>query len=179
MFLGKPQPTAEVPSVIHGVHAPAVTGPEVGRAGGEPAAGPCAGMDADRRYGELLAGVRFQPVFIMGDHRSGTTLLYQLLAQTGHFNVVTAYHVIYYGEIVSNYLNGTEAEAKRALSRRLADHGQTDRLFDDVSVTPDLPEEYGFVLSNRHSGQGRLDPQTLPTFVELCRKVQLTAGVDR
>lgn len=34
------------------------------------------------------------PVFILGLHRSGTTILYEMLASTGAFDVLTAWHVI-------------------------------------------------------------------------------------
>jgi LPS sulfotransferase NodH len=41
------------------------------------------------------------PIFIMGNHRSGTTWLHLLLAETGCFAYVTAFHVI-----ASSTLNG-------------------------------------------------------------------------
>ena len=71
---------------------------------------------ADLGYSNLFRNMKFDPVFIIGDHRSGTTVLYMLLAQTGAFNVVTAYHVIRYHEIVANHELGRTAEVKRELA---------------------------------------------------------------
>ena len=48
----------------------------------------------DQPYLDQLTQTDLQPIFILGDHRSGTTLLYQTLASTHCFNVVKAYHVI-------------------------------------------------------------------------------------
>jgi LPS sulfotransferase NodH len=133
----------------------------------------------DSRYRAALADVTFRPVFIMGGHRSGTTLLYHLLAQTGHFCVVTSYHIINYNSIIFNYFEGIEDRAKQLLRGRFAGLGLTSRLIDDVAVTPDTPEEYGFILSNENSGLAQLSPRSLPTLVELCRKIRLTLGEDK
>jgi len=133
----------------------------------------------DARYAGALAGVNFRPVFIMGDHRSGTTLLYQLLARTGLFNVVTAYHVIRYHELIDNHLRGREAEARGALADDFAARGLSSRLLDKVAVTPDLPEEYGFLFEGDRYGRARLDLRSVPRLTELCRKVCLLSGNDR
>jgi len=118
--------------------------------------------------------VDFDPVFIIGDHRSGTTVLYQALARTRAFNVVTAYHVIREPDIVPNYTAGREAEARRELADELASRGLTDRIIDGTMVTPDLPEEYGFIIDK--STRPRLRPSTLPALVDLCQRLRLTGG---
>jgi hypothetical protein len=41
----------------------------------------------DRQHQNLLENVNFSPIFIMGDHRSGTTLLHQTLVGTECFNL--------------------------------------------------------------------------------------------
>ncbi|NJN19548.1 MAG: sulfotransferase, partial [Oscillochloris sp.] len=87
-------------------------------------------------------------VFIMGDHRSGTTLLYQLLAATGGFNVVTAYHVINFDQVLADHGAGRSAAARCELAARLGALGISDRKLDGVIVSPDLPEEYGFLLED-------------------------------
>jgi hypothetical protein len=122
----------------------------------------------------VLQGVTFEPVFIIGDHRSGTTLLYQLLSSTGAFNVVTAYHVICYQQIVSDHLSQQAAAAQRALADRFLRLGLANRVIDGVRVSPDLPEEYGFVIDE--SSRPRLRPETLRAFIELCRKIRFTGG---
>ena len=59
-------------------------------------------LDADRPHRHLLESVDLQPVFIVGDSRSGTTVLYHLLARTGCFNPVTVYHILCGHELLSN-----------------------------------------------------------------------------
>ena len=118
--------------------------------------------------------MNFDPVFIIGDHRSGTTVLYQALARTRAFNVVTAYHVIRDRDIVPNYIAGREEEARRELADELARRGLTDRVIDGMMVTPDLPEEYGFVIDS--APRPRLRSSTLPALIDLCRRLRLTGG---
>lgn len=133
--------------------------------------------DPDARYIHTLDNVDFRPLFIMGDHRSGTTVLYRLLDATRCFNVVTAYHIIGYGELLASYFDHSQDLARQQLSERFARLGVADRMIDGVRVTPDLPEEYGFLLSATYRAQ--ITPTTLPRFVELCKKVQLVSGTDR
>jgi Sulfotransferase family len=133
-------------------------------------------LNPDLQYLNLLRDTVFRPVFIMGDHRSGTTLLYRLLDQTECFNVVRAYHIIRYGAIVSNYLDQIEDRVKLELSAYFSQLGVTDRMIDGVAVTPDLPEEYGFVLGAAY--RSPLTPRNLPRFVELCKKVQFVSRPD-
>lgn len=130
----------------------------------------------DSAYVGRLSKVRFDPIFIMGDHRSGTTLLYQLLASTGAFNVVTAYHVIRYSELLANRLSHAEASAKEELAREFQNLGLTDRGLDRVAVSPELPEEYGFVLGG---ARPRLAQRNRERFEELCRKIQWLGMPDR
>lgn len=132
----------------------------------------------DQAYLHLLDKVSFLPVFIMGDHRSGTTLLYQMLDQARRFNTVTAYHIIMYDELLANHVTGQEAAAKQRLSQRFDDLGLTDRQIDGVQVTPDLTEEYGFLLHG--SGQRpRIKPDNLAHFTEICRKVQFISDPNK
>ncbi|EDX82930.1 hypothetical protein S7335_108 [Synechococcus sp. PCC 7335] len=56
----------------------------------------------DSPHLNMLKDVEVAPIIILGDQRSGTTLLYKTLADTGCFNVVRAYHIIKYDEILSN-----------------------------------------------------------------------------
>src|SRR4051812_34666393 len=102
----------------------------------------------DQKHLHLLENVTFRPVFIIGDHRSGTTLLYQMLAATGHFNVVTAYDVIQYDSLLQAHLDGKTDQAKSKLNYEFAAVGLTDRVIDGVRVSADLTEEYGFVIDD-------------------------------
>ncbi len=132
------------------------------------------GITADDPHSDLLEHVDFAPVFILGPHRSGTTLLYQLLQASGQFNVVNSYHVIHYDEIVSNHLSQRENAAKEALETHFREKGLDHRIIDDTKVGPDLPEEYGFILRNA-SFKPSVDETNLAKFIELCRKVQLSS----
>lgn len=124
----------------------------------------------DRAYLHLLHDVAFRPVFIIGDHRSGTTLLYQLLSTTGAFNVLTAYQVIRYGEILANHVRGATERAQAELAALFAAEGLADRVIDGVRVTPGLPEEYGFAIAA--DSRPALSRTSLPRLVELCRKLR-------
>jgi hypothetical protein len=144
---------------------------------GEAARHTGAGDAPDAPYLGQLAGVDFRPVFIVGSARSGTTILYQLLARTGRFNWVSTYHLVDRDELLANHRNGRTERAKEALSERLRQLGITGARFDGVEVSPDFPEEYGFALAE--GSRQQLTPRTLPRFLELCRKVQAVAEADR
>ena len=129
---------------------------------------------ADLEHAHRFQGLSFDPVFIVGDHRSGTTVLYQLLASTRAFSVVTAYHVICYDRIVADHLFKQAGAARQRLAALFARLGVGNRVIDGVPVSPDLPEEYGFIIDR--SSRPRLRPGTLPAFVELCQKLRFTGG---
>lgn len=134
-----------------------------------------AGPDAAHRH--LWADLPFQPVFILGDHRSGTTLLYQLLQATGHFNVVTAYHIIHFDELIHNRQTGREQAARIGLNAWFQQQGLSNRGIDAVALQANLPEEYGFVLES--SLRPRLTAQTMPKLLALARKVQYLGEPDK
>jgi hypothetical protein len=133
------------------------------------------GTAPDRALLGRLDEVRFRPVFIMGSARSGTSILYRLLAMTGRFNYVNAYHLIQYDEVLSNHVGGCTDAAKKRLEDRFRELGIAGARFDGVEVSPDFPEEYGFHLGARQ----QLSSRTLPRFLELCRKVQLASDAGR
>lgn len=133
--------------------------------------------DPDAAYAGLFAGVTFEPVFIIGDHRSGTTLLYQILAATGAFHYLSAYHVISYGSLVRNHVEHRTEQAKQELAQRFASEGLSNRKFDGVRVHPDLAEEYAYVMED--SVRPRLGPRNLDRFTEMCRKVCFIGGEEK
>ncbi|WP_414621094.1 sulfotransferase [Calothrix sp. CCY 0018] len=133
----------------------------------------------DTPYLDLLDKVSFNPIFIMGDHRSGTTLLYQTLAATGCFNFVEAYHIIKYDEILSNHINQTENQAIKELEKLFASQGISDRRVDKVMATPNLTEEYGFILKKVDGERLCIAPENLPIFQQLCRKIQFVSDLDK
>lgn len=133
----------------------------------------------DSQYLHLLEGVEIAPIFILGDQRSGTTLLYKTLSDTGCFNSVRAYHTIKYSEILSNYVNRTEEEAIGELETQFERLGIGDRKIDRVAATPRLPEEYGFILKNVAGDKLSITPKNLPVFQQLCRKIQFVFNQSR
>jgi hypothetical protein len=117
-------------------------------------------------------------VFILGVHRSGTSILYKMLSATGSFNSVTAYHLINYNELLSNHHWNKEEQAKQKLTESLKKDGVSDRGIDRLKVTADFAEEYGFLL-NKKTVQMMLTKKNVELFTELCRKIRVIAGNDK
>jgi len=132
----------------------------------------------DEPYLHLLEKVDFTPIFIMGDHRSGTTALYQILVATECFNYLKASHIIKYDEILDSNINGTQERTRQELKKLFKSLEISDRLFDKVKPTPDLPEEYGFILENA-GYESYLNPENLFLFTQLCKKIQFASNSDK
>jgi len=69
----------------------------------------------DDIYLSKLENINFEPIFIIGVNRSGTSILYKLFSKTDCFNVVTAYHIIKYEELLNNHINNLEKKSKKEL----------------------------------------------------------------
>lgn len=134
--------------------------------------------DLDQPYMHLLDEVTFQPVFIMGAHRTGTTILYKILGDHNCFNTVTIYHILKYHELLYHHAHHAVAEAKRELAAIFRQRGLTDRIVDGIAVNPDTPEEYGFIFHDA-GYRPRLRPGNLHDLATLCKKVQLTSDPAR
>lgn len=154
-----------------------------------PAAG-AAVLEGEDLYLERLGAVDFQPVFIIGPHRSGTTILQHVLGQTGCFNVTTAYHVLHSKHLLELYFTGRENGAKEELRALFASkgllaeehHGLPGRApregrQDSVPISPDVPEEYCWALEQ--SRRIVVQPQNLKTFTDFCKKLQLIQDRSR
>ena len=144
----------------------------------------------DAPYLGQLQALPASLVFIMGCHRSGTSLLHHLLAYTGQVNYLTAYDVIHYDALLANRLMGREAQVKAELQQRLG--VVKNRGLDHLPVGVDLPEEYRFLLTTfaislSWQSRQRLDeifaphltPRTLDKFLEICRKKHFLAPHDQ
>jgi hypothetical protein len=118
----------------------------------------------------------FQPVFILGPHRSGCGPLYRALAGTGAFNLVTAYHVLHRDSLLEWHVNGREAEARAALAARLAALDVRDG--EAPPVGPDLPEDYAHALSYQRP-LPRFSRRNFPGFLRFCNTLQLLQGAER
>ncbi|MGR3319979.1 MAG: sulfotransferase family protein [Candidatus Anammoxibacter sp.] len=132
----------------------------------------------DSKYISMLKDVDFQPVFIMGSHRSGTSILYKILSTTEHFNIVTTYHIIKYNEIIHNHINQTSDACKEQVNALFEQKQVKNRGIDQIKGSHDMPEEYGFILRNAGYSM-KLKPSNLAIFLELCRKIQLTSDTKR
>lgn len=135
-------------------------------------------LDLDQQYLNKVENVTFNPIFIMGVQRSGTSILYKLLSQTNNFNIVTAYHIIKYNELLHNNIKKLEGKIKLELEEFFKNKSQTDRGIDKLQITPDFPEEYGFVLAQK-TGQSKLTHETLKIFTEFCKKIQFISKNDK
>jgi hypothetical protein len=133
------------------------------------------GVTPDDRYLLELQQVTFQPVFILGVHRSGTSILYKMLTATGSFNPVTAYHIINYPELLRNHQQHLEEHARQQLTESLKAQGVQNRKIDALEVSADLAEEYGFLL-NRRTMAMYLSPRNISLFAEMSKKIQYIAG---
>ncbi|MDB5100014.1 MAG: Sulfotransferase family [Cyanobacteria bacterium RYN_339] len=110
------------------------------------------------------------PVFVLGLHRSGTTFLYQLLAD--HFGLATCslYHVTHFNRLLHARQAGLEDGYKADVQAELTRRGLSDRGIDGFPVGPDGLEEYGFILK-KFSPDGGLTPRGGPVLDALLTKL--------
>ena len=132
----------------------------------------------DTPYLTEINKVSFQPVFILGVHRSGTSILYKMLVETGFFNPSTAYHLINYDELLYNHHEKREETEKQRLTESFVKNGVSDRGIDRLMLTADFAEEYGFLLGNRTLRMS-LSKKNILLFTELCKKIQFLAGNNK
>lgn len=92
--------------------------------------------------------------FVLGPHRSGTTILASSLAASGAFVYLTA------ADIVACHQGVDQVEL--SLGRLV--QGNETRVIDEVQLSEDLPEEYGFLLPGR-----RLSEESAPRLVSIYR----------
>jgi hypothetical protein len=145
----------------------------------------------DAQYTGQLRAIPSELVFIMGCHRSGTSLLYHLLAYTGQVDYISAYDIIKYNELLHNRVTDRETKVKADLQGLLQQ--ETSRGLDELPVGTDLPEDYRFLMPQDDPAVvlnvgKRLDelfftphltPTTLPVFLDICRKKRFLAVGDR
>ena len=87
-----------------------------------------------------------QLVFLLGPHRSGTTYLHQVLADTGAFDFISYYDIAEFPRLLTNHEAGLTAESIQRLQQEIEHFGET-RGFDQVPIGPLQAEEYGYLLS--------------------------------
>jgi hypothetical protein len=98
---------------------------------------------------------------VLGPHRSGTTIVCKALASSGAFVYLTA------SDIVATHTGATLVGSPIGeLARR-----KGTRVIDDVPLSEDLPEEYGFLLPRR-----RLSEESAPKLVAIYRDLVEESG---
>ncbi len=133
----------------------------------------------DKKQLSIIQDVTFRPIFIVGDHRSGTTLLHRLLAETGCFNYVSAYHVIRYEHVLSDFLAARTEAAHREVMAEFQRQGIKDRVIDKTPAVPEAPIEYGFILSDPSDQRPRITEKTRAKFEEIAKKIQYVSDPNK
>jgi hypothetical protein len=128
----------------------------------------------DLQYLEKLNNITTQPIFILGLHRSGTSILYKVLTATGAFNPVTAYHIMRYDQLMKNHIENTEETEKNNLTESFKKEGLDDRKVDSLKLSADFEEEYGFLLG-QYTQNMVINRKTVALFEEMCKKIQFIA----
>ena len=125
----------------------------------------------DDQYMDRLASVEFRPVFLVADHRSGTTMASELFARTKCFNYVNAYHVMHEDRLLANHIEGVEEQACQEIDEQCEKMGITTRGMDKIAAGADTAVDYVSFLSTA-TGSGILTDATVGPFEEFCKKVQ-------
>jgi hypothetical protein len=135
-------------------------------------------IDLDHKYMKMLKDISFNPIFIMGLHRSGTSILYKMLGETSQFNIVTGYHILKYDELLNNYINKQEEKVIQDLTDLFKTKGITNRKIDNLPITPDFAQEYVYLLTEKNY-QNKLTPKNLYLFENLCKKIQFISDKNK
>jgi len=134
--------------------------------------------DFDKRYLDRIKDIRFNPIFIMGVQRSGTSILYKILNATGQFHIVTAYNLINYHRLVYDRIHDIEDQSKAELRERFSNMSQDDRGIDRLKITPDFAEEYGFLLAQK-TNVSKMNEENVSIFNELCKKITFLSESEK
>ncbi|MEM0466314.1 MAG: sulfotransferase [Candidatus Thermoplasmatota archaeon] len=125
----------------------------------------------DTPYLHLIEGISFQPIFILGLHRSGTSILYKMLAETGCFNTVSTYHILRFDELLSDKITHRQEAERLKLQQLFQDLGITTRKIDHLQITPDFAQEYVYLLTKKSSAN-KITNKNYVFFDLLCKKIQ-------
>lgn len=131
----------------------------------------------DDKYINKIRDLPFKPIFIMGLHRSGTSILYKMLNETGKLNSLTAYHILNYDMLLYNYVNGLEDKKKDELNNLFKSKGITNRKTDYMEVTSDYVHEYVYIFSERNY-PSKITHKNKELFDNICKKLSYISGND-
>jgi hypothetical protein len=125
--------------------------------------------DLDRPHAAALPPSA-PPVFVLGLHRSGTTYLYQLMADYFPVAVTSVYHVTHYKRLLHAQREGLVEAYQADIRAHLASRGIENRGIDKFPVGPEGLEEYAFIL-RKHSPKWGFDRASANLFDEMLRKL--------
>ncbi len=124
----------------------------------------------DKTHLNLIENMDFYPIFIMGLHRSGTSILYKMLGDTKKLNIVTAYHILKYDELIYNHINNLEQDTKEELNEVFKSKGITNRKIDRIKVTADYAHEYVYIYTKKNMSE-KTSLENTALLKQLCQKI--------
>ncbi|MCK4364578.1 MAG: sulfotransferase [Thermoplasmatales archaeon] len=128
-------------------------------------------MKLDDKYLSKIQDISFQPVFILGLPRSGTSILYKILAKTQCFNYVSVYHIMNYDNLLFNHIFDKEDILKNEINKIFEENKIIDRGIDALQPNADFPEEYDFILFNK-SSKFQINSKNISLVYEFSKKIQ-------
>jgi len=135
-------------------------------------------MGSEQDFLNRVEDVNFRPIFITGPHRSGTTLLYRVLAASGSFNVTSVFHILNRQRLLQLHFTGQEQQARVELDRLFESRGVKGTELNMGAIDPDFLEEYCYAFD--YPGRRPvLDEKNLPGFQLFCKKVQVVQDPAR
>ena len=120
---------------------------------------------------DKIKDINFTPIFILGLHRSGTSILYKMLGETGKINILTAYHILKYDNLIYNHINNLEEKVKEELNKELKIKGITTRKTDNIAVNSDYAHEYMYIFTKKNLPLKITNKNKL-LFDQICRKLK-------
>lgn len=132
----------------------------------------------DRKYLVKLENTSFSPIFIIGLQRSGTSILYKILAETKEFNVVTIYHLLRYNELLHIHTNKLETKAKKNIQQFFDINIIITRGVDKIQVTPDYVHDYSFLFAKYHYPR-MITKKNVSLFEALCKKIMFISNNNK
>jgi hypothetical protein len=100
------------------------------------------------------------------------------MGMTGSCNIITAYHALYYNQLLAKHFEGTVDQAHQELNDWFVSLNITTRFFDNVQMNADMSEEYGMILHAK-SRKMRITKRNFPIFEQICRKIQVISDPSR
>ena len=132
----------------------------------------------DQQYLDRLNGMEVRPVFIIAPHRSGTTLLYRILVESGSFNAVTVHHILNRHRLLQLHFTNQDQAAREELNRIFESKGIRNESMNSREFGSDVLEEYCYALD--HQGRRpRLAPDNAEEFKLFTKKLQVIQDFSR